>query len=287
MPDIQNQEEQPVVKKATLILVTRDRAAEVEAALQCIEASVNRAELEVIVMDNGSVDGTNSVSDKYGDKITYLRLPKNFGWVKAVNIALRSAQTELIFLVDPAVQLAADTAAKLIAALDENNDASAAVAVLTTASGEPVAIARDLPVPGKLTPPFRQLGSGETTVAYPPFKAFMLRKIFLKGMNFLDSRFGDSWADAEICFQIRNAGKKILVVPDAKATAGPGSQPQEDEEFVEADFVQGAAIYIGKHWGLMNSIGYRLQSILIALVTFKVGLFFNLINGQKIDGSQA
>lgn len=285
MLDIQTPDDQPIEKRATIILVTRNRVAEVRASLAAIELSVNRAELEVIVMDNGSEDGTNEISDQYGDKITYLRLPKNFGWVKAVNIALRSAQTELIFLLDPAVQLAPDAAAKLVAALDGNNDASAVVPVLKTASDELVAIARDLPAPGHLTPSLRQLANGESTVLFPPFKAFLLRKTFLKGMNFLDQRFGDSWADAEICFQIRNAGKKIVVVSDAVGIAGPGAPPLEHEEFVEADFIQGAALYIGKHWGLMNSIGYRVTTALGALVTLKLGLFFNLINGQKIDGT--
>ena len=287
MPDIQSQDEQPIEKRATLILVTRDRVVEIEAALDAIEMSVNRAELAVIVMDNGSMDGTGAISDKFGEAITYLKLPKNFGWVKAVNIAVRSAKTELIFILDPAVQLAPDAAAKLIAVLDANNDASAAVPGLTTGSGEAVAMARDLPAPGNLNPPMRKLGDGEITVLFPPFKAFLLRKTFLKGMNFLDERFGDSWADAEICFQIRNAGKKILVVSDAKAVLGPGLPPLEHEEFVEADFMQGAAIYIGKHWGMMNSLGYRASSILGALFSFKLGLFFNLINGQKIDGTHA
>ena len=287
MPDIQSQDEQPIEKRATLILVTRDRAAEIEAALDAIERSVNRAELAVIVMDNGSIDGTGAISDKFGETITYLKLPKNFGWVKAVNIAVRSAKTELIFILDPAVQLAPDATAKLIAILDENNDASAAVPALTTESGDAVALARDLPSPGNLNPPMRQLAAGETTLLFPPFKAFMLRKTFLKGMNFLDERFGDTWADAEICFQIRNAGKKIMVVSEATAVLGPGLPPLEHEEFVEADFMQGAAIYIGKHWGMMNSIGYRASSILGALFSFKLGLFFNLINGQKIDGTHA
>ena len=287
MADPIQDEPLPIAIRATIILVSRNRAIELESALDAIQLTTNRPELEVIVMDNGSTDSTSALRDKYGEAITFLKLPKNFGWVRAVNIALRSAQGEYVLFADPAVRFDKDTPAKLIHVLDGSSEATAAVPALRTESGEPVAQTRDLPEPGNLKPSLRKPNTSETALAFPSFQAFMVRKTFLKGMNFLDQRFGDSWGDAEICFQIRNAGKKILLAPDALATAGNGFPPLEEASLVEADFVQGAATYLGKHWGFLKALLYRVGCILGALFTFKLGLFFDLINGQKIDGTHA
>ena len=268
-------------------MVSRNRAPELEAALDAIQLTSNRPQIEVIVMDNGSTDATQSLRDKYSEAITFLKLPKNFGWVRAVNIALRSAQGEYILFADPAVLFDKDTPAKLIALLDESSEAAAAVPLLSTESGEASAQTRDLPEPGKMKPAFRKPNASESHLAFPSFQAFLVRKTFLKGMNFLDQRFGDSWGDAEICFQIRNAGKKILLASDAVAVVGKGMPPLEEESLVEADFVQGAATYLGKHWGFAKAALYRAGCVFGALFTFKLGLFFDLINGQKIDGTHA
>ena len=287
MADPIEDQQQPQVKQATIILVSRNREAELEAALDAIQAATNRDALEVIVMDNGSSDNTIALREKYAETVTFLKLPKNFGWVKAVNIALRSAHAEFILLADPAVRFEKDAIAKLIATLESSPEASAVVPQLLTPAGEPANFTRDLPAPGNLRPPSRQPAASETTLAFPSFQAFLVRMTFLRGMNFLDHRFGDSWADAEICFQINHAGKKILWAKDAKATVGPGLPPLEAESLVEADFIQGAATYQAKHWGFAKGLLYRVGSILAALVTLKFGLFFDLINFQKIDGSHA
>ena len=239
MADPIEDQQQPQVKQATIILVSRNREVELEAALDAIQAATNRDALEVIVMDNGSSDNTIALREKYNETITFLKLPKNYGWVKAVNIALRSAHAEFILLADPTVRFEKDAIAKLIAALESSPEASAVVPQLLNTSGEPANFTRDLPAPGNLRPPLRQPAASETTLAFPSFQAFLVRMTFLRGMNFLDQRFGDSWADAEICFQINHAGKKILWAKDAKATVGPGVPPLEAESLGGSRFHPG------------------------------------------------
>ena len=287
MADLTQEEQQPVAKQATIIIATRNRAVELEAALDAIQAASRREALEVIVMDNGSTDNTQSLREKYGESVNFLKLPKNFGWVKAVNIALRSAQGEFILFSDPAVRYEKDAIAQLIDVLAASPEATAAVPQLVSESGQLATVTRELPAPGNLKPPFRQPATSETSLVCPGFQSFLVRKTFLKGMNYLDQRFGDSWADAEICFQIRNAGKKILWAQQAKATLGTGLPLPEADSLVEADYIQGAATYQSKHWGFVKAAVYRLLAILGALVTLKFSLFFDLINGQKIDGSHA
>ena len=54
-------------------------------------------------------------------------------------------------------------------------------------------------------------------VEYATFQAFLVRKFFVKGINYLDERYGESWSDAELCYQIRRVSRKTLALPQVTA----------------------------------------------------------------------
>jgi hypothetical protein len=119
----------------------------------------------------------------------------------------------------------------------------------------------------------------------------MVRRLFLKGMNYFDERFGEHWADLELCWQLRSAGKSILVLPAVRVAVGPSPEPPHDPVY-SADAAIGAAAYLGKHYGAVAGLKFRLAAILNALgrtVSFRdPGFNFKvltaLVSGQKIDG---
>jgi len=126
------------------------------------------------------------------------------------------------------------------------------------------------------------------TVEYATFQAFFVRKYFVKGINYLDERYGESWSDAELCYQIRRAARKTLVLPRSTVLYTPGSPYSESSRnIMEADRVHGAAVYFGKHYGFVSGLMVRIKAILKALFTLRLGLFGALVAGSKIDGSQS
>jgi GT2 family glycosyltransferase len=115
----------------------------------------------------------------------------------------------------------------------------------------------------------------------------MVRKYFFKGINYLDERYGEFWSDAELCFQIRRASRKTLVLPQVTALYTPNSPYSESSKnILDADRIHGLSIYFSKHYGFLTGLLFRIKSILKALVTFRLSLFIALMSGTKIDGSQ-
>lgn len=287
MEEPQIPEIQPAPPRVTVILITRNQARALRRCLEALHTSTILEQIEIIVVDNASTDGSNVIQDDF-EKVTYLRLPKNFGWTKAANIALRSSQAESILFLDPRVALAPDAIAVLAAEVTEESDAAAVCPALTTPEGAPARVLRRLPSPSNLKPDFTALDrvpSEPQAVEFPGAFALLIRKPFLKGMNFLDERYGELWSDAEIAVQVKRAGRKILLLPAAQGVFHEAdSAPALPTSLLEADFEQGAATYLSKHFG--GGVGRRVSAALGALATLKVGLFTNLLSGQKIDGTQ-
>jgi N-acetylglucosaminyl-diphospho-decaprenol L-rhamnosyltransferase len=280
-------QELPTPPRVTVIIVTRNQAKALRRSLEALRNSTIAGQTEIIVVDNGSTDGSNVIQDDF-ESITYLKLPKNFGWTKAANIALRSSQGESILFLDPRVELSPEAVAALAAEVTEESDVAATCAALTTPDGSPARVMRNLPTPENLRPALTPLGSipaEPIAVPFPGVFALLIRKAFLKGMNFLDERYGELWADAEIAMQVKRAGRKILLLPAAKGVFHEAdAAPALPASLLAADFEQGASTYLSKHFG--GGMGRRVSAALGALGTFKIGLFTNLVSGQKIDGSQ-
>ena len=83
------------------VVITRNRLNKLERCLDSVKAKLPGA--EVIVVDNGSTDGTASFLKKQGDKLTIKLLEANAGVTVARNIGIRLASRKcLLFLDDDA-----------------------------------------------------------------------------------------------------------------------------------------------------------------------------------------
>ena len=279
------EESQPVGTQVSVLVVSHNCIAALRRCLTALEASAGRETMEILVMDNGSSDGCSAIDSEFPG-ITPLRMPRNFGWTKAMNIGMRTAVGELLLFLDPNVEVMPDTVQKLAARLIGDEDLPAVCPLLVDKSGAAVATVRSLPSPSNQEPAASAPSAtgDEQAIDYPGVRALMIRKRFIAGMNYIDERYGQFWSDAEICYQVRRAGKRIMMLPGARATWHEPDSRIESAAY-KADRILGAANFIGKHYGFMAGLKIRVVETLKALLTFQIGLFFNLLSGQKVDGS--
>src|ERR1700679_1988111 len=99
---------------ATIVIVNFNYAEFVAAAIDsALEQSYDA--LEVIVVDDGSTDGSREVISSYGDRIRSL-FQENGGQGAAYNAGWREARGEFVLFLDSDDVLAKDTIAKVVAA---------------------------------------------------------------------------------------------------------------------------------------------------------------------------
>jgi GT2 family glycosyltransferase len=283
------EEEQPPTPKVTALVFSYDSAPALRRCLAALEGSTDRAIIEILVVDCGSHDESPQLDSEFSE-VTILRLPRYFGRTKALNIGTRTATGEYLFFLTPEVEVLPTTVPSLLARLESDSEAvAAAPLLLDTEANQAVEFFR-LPEPRtgtELAPVAIDKKADVVPVEYATFEALLVRKYFVRGINYLDERYGEFWADAELCYQIRRAGRKTLVLPQVTALftrCSPYSASAAT--LLEADRIHGAATYFGKHYGFVTGLFFRIRAILKALFTLRFSLFMALASWSKIDGSQ-
>jgi len=251
--------------------------------------------MEIIVVDCGSQDDTSHIDSEF-PAVTMLRLPHHLGSARAMNIATRTAKADLLLLLSPNVEVAPETVTALADVLDADESTVAACPMLSTPDGSPALTVGKLPTRETLDDvcrggayPRMTIDPSQESVAveYAGLEALMVRKQFVRGMNYFDERYGHYWPEADLAMQIHRVGKKIRVYPAIRATMHPAPDPLEGDSLAAADKISGAAAFLGKYEGFMAGFGFRLSAALRALGRFDLGQAGAILGGSKLDGSQA
>lgn len=225
---------------------------------------------EVIVVDCGSRDGSARLDEEF-EGITMLRLPRNFGLTRAVNIATRTAKGEYLFLLPNGCEVEADTIQRLLAAIEANPEAGA-----VTVAGDQYA----LPKAGERE--LRKVCASEAE--YPFDQPVLFPRVALVSMNYLPDGYGQFYGDAELFQKLRAAGRRLLVLEDLKLKRQLAPMESIDAELAEADRLNGLSTFYFKNYGFGSGLSFWLGESAKALLGFRLGLAGKLLMGTKVDG---
>ena len=264
------------------MVVSHNRSALLRRCLESLEASEGRDRLQVIVVDNGSSDGSAQWDAEF-PKVQFVRLPKNFGLTKAMNIGWRAADAPYVFFLHDDCAVEPATVSRLAGVLDDQSDAAAVCPLLVDAGGRPAPQLGNLPPDGAWRPAAPP-GDEPFAVEYARGAALMMRVLLIRAIRQIDEHYGQFGGDADLAAQIRKASKKVLLVPAAHARH-EGSEGYSTAE--RADFQLSRAVFLEKYRGFGAGFGARLSAIFGALFSLKFGEFSRIVSGQKIDGTQA
>jgi GT2 family glycosyltransferase len=293
----QEQPEAPIPIRITALVVSYNRADLLRRAIESLEKSEEREKLDILVVDNGSTDGSAEIESDFPNA-RFIRVPRNFGLTKALNIGVRGAIGEYILLLHDDTEVSPETARVLASVLENQSDIGAACPLLVTPEGAPAPQIAELPDPVHTNVAWRPADAqgGEQAVGYARGAAIMVRSFFLRALRQIDERYGTYGSDAELCFQVRRSGKKVLLVPATRVVHYGLPDPSPAARALrDADFKLGMALYLRKRFGIARSLRFRISAVLAALggllsfrdFRYHLGLFGALCNGQKIDGTQS
>ncbi len=276
-----NPEQEKAPPRASVAVVSHNRLELLQRCLESLEKSEQRDRIQIIVVDNGSSDGSAQLDARLPNT-QFIRLPKNFGLTKAMNLGWRAADASYVLFLHDDTEVEPATVVRLAEVLDQNPDVGAVCPLLVDELGRPAPQLGNLPPDGQWRPAAAAEGA-PISVEYPRGAALMMRVGLIKAVRQIDERYGQFGADADLAIQIRRSGKKILLIPDARVRHY-GDRGYSALE--QADFLLARSVYLSKYKGFGAGLGARVAAIFGPLASFHLGEFKYTISGQKIDGTQ-
>ncbi len=266
-------------KRVSIVIVLLDRIDMLRRSL----AELGDAH-QILVVDNGSSEDSQDLDGEF-PHVRFIRLPKNFGLTKALNIGIRAAEGAFVMLMHDDTVITGDAVTKLADFLDERTDAGAAAPLLLNASGSAAPQISELPSPSDPAPALRPAAMGtESSAACVSGAAVMFRTFFLRALRQIDERYGTWGGVVDLCMQVKRSNRKIAVLGDVTAVHEQLAS-SVNKGTLEGDRAAGTAVFLGKHYGMLAGILFRLKAGLGGLFTFRFKVLMGALAGAKIDGA--
>jgi len=219
----------------TVGIITWNARALLKQLLDSVFQSVKGVTFEVVVVDNGSSDGTLEMLEENYPDVVLVKNAENLGVAPARNQLLRKARGRYILSLDVDTTLYPNGAVEtLVATMDRHPQAAIGGPKLVYKDGSLQLSCRPFPSPLNI------LLEGTALKRYVPDSRFvkgytledwdhaslrevdwmygaalMIRASVLDKVGYLDEAFFYLYEDIDLCFQARRLGYKVLYIPDA------------------------------------------------------------------------
>ena len=291
----------------SICIVTLNAGSYLRDCLNSLRENTRQTSYEVIVVDNGSTDGTAELLAGEFPEVRLIQNAENLGYTHPMNQALRAGRGHCL------VQLNADTLVHpgafdtLLAFMEEhpevgicgpkvlNRDGSLQQQcrrsaarpwdVITYFSGLWKLFPRS-PLFGRYL--LTYLDEDETNpVEAVSGSCMLIRREVIDAIGWLDEAFFAYQEDTDFCFRARQAGWKVFYVPQARIThfggqGGSGHQPYRAIYHWHRSYL----IYYRKH--LARDYFFLVNWLMYAGMALKLGLALsaNLLRREKVVGTR-
>jgi GT2 family glycosyltransferase len=223
-----------------------------EYLLRCLE-SVFRTERsrswDVIVVDNGSKDGSEKEAKQLYPEIRLIANEKNLGFAKATNQGVKHASGKWILLLNPDTEARDGAIETLIAFMDSHPDAGIAGAQLLNGDGSKQNSIANFPslatellnksllrrfLPEKF-PGKERVYSGPKEVESVIGACLIARREAIEKVGILDEDYFLFFEETDWCYRMKKTGWRVYHVPQAEVVhfQGRGAESRKREAKVE------------------------------------------------------
>lgn len=264
----------------SIIIVNYNVKAFLEQCLMAIGRARHNLDIEIFVVDNASVDGSQAMVKRKFPSVHLIENLKNLGFSKANNQALRLAKGRYVLILNPDTLIQEDTLSILKNFLDTHPTAGAVGCKLINPDGSfQINSRRSLPTPwvaftrviglSKIFPKSTIFGRYSMTYLNPDIESeidvlsgslMFIRKDILDKIGYFDEDFFMYGEDIDLCYRIKKEGWQIFFTPATKAIHYKGESTKKSEFSFVSNFYSAMLIFTNKHFKGNYSI--FLQAIL-------------------------
>jgi GT2 family glycosyltransferase len=290
-----------------ICIVARRSKEEVLACLDSVIEQSGSLDIQMVVVDNDSQDGTDADIRLKFPNVKLILNNENYGFSRAVNQGLRMLDARYYLLLNPDTIVLDHALQKLVEFMDENPEAGICVPKVLNrdgslqyqcrrGEGRPwetfsyfLGLARLFPQDQRFTGYLLNHLDNEkvSEVKTVSGSCMMIRREVVEQIGYLDERYFAYQEDADYCIQARHAGWKVFFVPLAQVIHYGGRGGSASNPYF--------GVY---HWHLSYFLYYRKNLAkdypfwfhplyyLVMLIKMTFNLVVLLISREKIVGTR-
>jgi hypothetical protein len=271
-----------------------------EQCLASVYRQTKRVSFEVIVVDNGSRDGSPALVKQAFPQAKLVKVKENLGFGKANNLGAAKAEGDWLLFLNSDTQIIFGAIDKLADRIRNsgnmmvwgpkllNRDGS-----LQPSAGYFPTLGRiaaqmlfldDLPILGKLMKPYQQTAPGfykrEQAVDWVTGAALLVHRLLYKKVKGFDEHYFMYAEEVDLCFRLKKAGALVYFTPQGQLTHLKGASSQDGF----------TAAIVGEYRGLVSFFARHRPGWQLPLVKFLLRwgallrlVVFGIINREKTD----
>lgn len=254
----------PPMAQVTVVVVTFNSAHCVPALAEALAQGP-----AVVVVDNGSHDGTCDAVRERLPRARLLALPTNLGFGAANNRALATVATPYALLLNPDCLIRTDDVAALWRTAEQWPQAAIVVPQLVDSQGRPQV---NYGWPRGLAHSRGPGAQGLLCVGNACGAVMLLRLDALPTREWFDTRFFLYYEDEDLCLRLFRAGQPILVDPQVRVGhlnrgSVRGRRPLQTEYLRGRHHATSKLLFTAKHVGEAAARRQRRRTLVLALLT--------------------
>lgn len=267
----------------SIITLTRNTCALTRAAVQSVLDSRDSLAKEIIVVDNGSNDGTATALSREFPQIQVIRSENNLGFARACNRAAKIARGEFILLLNSDARPAPDALEKAAAWMRANPDCAVAGGQLLNADGSRQNSIANFPTLAtellnksllrRLWPkkfPGKELECPRPMDVETIVGAFMfVRKLAWDVLGGLDERFFFFFEETDFCLQAHKNKFRVVHLPEVRVRHDQGQTAKQISTSARIEYWRSRYTYFAKN--------HHASTRFVLIVGLMLRLFFDWV----------
>ena len=208
----------------SIVIVSFNARADLQACLLSLKKAPPAMDHEIIVVDNGSADGSAEAAERIPG-VRVLRLGRNAGFAAANNAGIREGRGDLVLLLNSDTLVPPGALDRLVERLLATAGAGIAGPRLVDAEGRPelsfgsmISPLNELRQKRKTPEWIRRETSREQFVDWVSGACLLVRRADAEAAGLLDERFFLYTEDVDFCHTVRALGRSVLFTPAAEIT---------------------------------------------------------------------
>lgn len=293
--------------KISVVIVSFNTQKLLKDCLNSIFKKTKGVEIQVIVVDNASSDGSQEMVRKNFPKVTLIENKKNLGFATGNNIGIKKAKGEYILLLNSDTRLVEDSLSKMVDFMEENPKIGISSCQLVDADGEIqpsggffpnlfrvfawMFFLDDIPFLGSFIKSFHP-HPPEFYTRDPWYKSahfqdwvtgafFLVRRKVIDETGLLDENFFMYVEEMDYCFRAKRKGWQVFYTPRTKIIH-LGGQSGTSKGAILREY-QGLKYFFAKHKPAWQSFFLRVFLKIGALARiFLFGIIKGSLEARKI-----